>query len=63
MSTIANGLGVVIVGKLPNGRVEGMHLESSEGAIVRIQSAVDTGRYVEVLAATVFERRRVEVSE
>ena len=53
-------LGVVIVGRLPNGKVEGIHLETPEGATTSITRAAQTGRYTEILAATVFQRIKSE---
>lgn len=55
-------LGIIIVGKLPNGRVEGLDLPDGESAEARIRSAADTGRYVEIIAATVFQRQIVGAS-
>lgn len=63
MTTIATGLGVLVVGLMPNGRVEGIHLATPEGSQAAITRAGQTGRYREVMAANVFQRVRCEVEE
>lgn len=53
-------LGVCILGRLPNGRLEGVHLDTPDDWQGRITAARDTGRYTEIFAAKVFQRVRVE---